>query len=694
MLAITRCLAALWIGTVLASPACAQNRSSAGNQRKVQPPNARRGPANQRKPGQTARPGQNNKPGQNKKPKGPVSKLPSFEGARRKISTAPIDISTRSAAKAHAAEIDRLVLKQLSRQRMEPNPPTTDAQFIRRVYLDIAGRIPTAAETHAFLESRNLQKRDRAIDRLLGSPAYASHIYNYWADILRLIDFNDNVTYLRPYSDWVKDCLRENKAYDEWVREMLTATGKSWENPAVGYTLRDKGMPLDNLNNTTRVFLGTRIGCAQCHDHPFDRWTQKEFYELAALLGNVVDRVPNRRPAKKIENVPTSIPRELRSKYQSMQVDPKSAPAERQRIQQIKRLFRINTWAVWENPNRRLKYPHDYAYDDAKPNQVVKPDVIFGTMPDLQQHQSGREAFAAWLTSKDNPRFALTIANRLWHRNFGVGVIEPVDDVQDQSEPSNPELMAYLENLIKQLNFDTREFQRVIYLTETYQRQSTMEDIDPEQPYHFPGPVLRRMTAEQVWDSMLTLTVPQLDTIVRPPDAAFAAGIVNLTETTTENQLLNKAKRFVDLQAAGRKQRNARVYRDPKYIGGAGIELARASELPQPLPSDHFLRQFGQGEREIIQDSSTDGTVPQLLTMFNGPVTHMMLDGGSVLYRTVTAQSTPDDTIDTIFLSILNRRPTSSESRLARQEIKARGGAGVGDVIWALLNTREFLFIQ
>jgi hypothetical protein len=612
----------------------------------------------------------------------PKSKLPSFNGSRKKIDMAPLDNSGRSAAKAHAAKIDRIIHSKLSREGVAPNRDSTDAQFIRRVYLDIAGRIPTAKEAQTFFRQAGTQKRERLIDRLLASPAYASNMYNYWGDILRLVDRVNNNVYTRPYSDWVKDSIRKNKPYDEWVREMLTASGKSWENPAVGYVLRDQGMPLDNLNNTVRVFLGTRIGCAQCHDHPFDRWTQKEFYQLAALTSGVLDRIP-RRVQGGVTGIPTTI-----------SLDFKTIPNNTKTGRTARRLHRMNRMAVWESPYRKLKFPHDYAYEDAKPNQIVSPGVIFGTIPRLGPKASRRETFAKWMTSKDNPRFALTIANRLWKKNFGIGVIEPVDDMTDESDPSNKELMTSLENLMKELDFDTREFQRVIYLTEAYQRYSTIVDVDPEKPYFFQGPVIRRMTAEQVWDSLMTLAIPQPDTIVRQKDEAFQFSVVNLGKGTTQKQLMERAKRFDELQAKGRGQRNSRMYRDPKHIGDVGIELARASELPQPLPADHFLRQFGQSDRQIIQNNSTDGTVPQLLTMFNGPVTHMMLDSDSVVSKAVASEKSVDDAIDVIFLSILSRHAKRSEKLLAKREIQANGKSGAGDVAWALLNTREFLFVQ
>lgn len=152
--------------------------------------------------------------------------------------------------------------------------------------------------------------------------------------------------------------------------------------------------------------------------------------------------------------------------------------------------------------------PKDYQYDNAKAGDVVQPEALFGAAAEIRKGETPRQAFARWLTSKENPRFARTIANRLWKQAFGIGQIEPVDDMMDTTVAENTELMNYLEAEMKRLNFDMKEYLRVIYNTETYQRQVSVEEVNPGETYRFSGPILRRMTAEQVWDSFLTLAVP------------------------------------------------------------------------------------------------------------------------------------------------------------------------------------------
>src|SRR6056297_2815424 len=204
------------------------------------------------------------------KPKKPASKLPVEVEPAKRAKPAGVDSETLDQVRESAARIDALVEKNYKKFDVEPNPMTTDEQFMRRVYLDANGSIPNLRETKIFLNNNSSTKRERLIDFLLGREGYVAHQYNFWADLLRPIDREGRLR-LIPYQTWIKESLRENKPYDQFVQELLTAEGKVWENPAVGYYLTDDGMPLDNMNNTIRLFLGTRIGCAQCHDHPFDR---------------------------------------------------------------------------------------------------------------------------------------------------------------------------------------------------------------------------------------------------------------------------------------------------------------------------------------------------------------------------------------------------------------------------------------
>ncbi|WP_299469419.1 DUF1549 domain-containing protein, partial [uncultured Gimesia sp.] len=176
------------------------------------------------------------------------------------VESKPVNPAKLASALSSAEHIDKLVEANYSKYKVTPNPMTTDEQFLRRAYLDITGTIPTYRETRYFLASRHPDKRKRLIDRLLDSDGYASHNFNYWADVFRYTDRLNNNVDGSPYRQWIKQSLAENKPWDKMVQEMITAEGLIWENPATGYLQRDSGMPLDNMNNTVRIFLGTRIG--------------------------------------------------------------------------------------------------------------------------------------------------------------------------------------------------------------------------------------------------------------------------------------------------------------------------------------------------------------------------------------------------------------------------------------------------
>ena len=192
-------------------------------------------------------------------------------------------------------KIDALINQELANQTQVPNPPAKDEEFVKRLYLSAAGRLPTYQEIIQYTSDTSIYKRRNLVERVLNSEAYVSNFFNYWADVLRVkrnISGNANRYGAgEAYMLWVKDALRSNMAYDEFVYNLVTAQGSFGDNGAVGYYLRDPGMNLDNTASTIQVFLGTRIGCAQCHDHPFDEWTQYEYYELAAFQWGVSTRI-------------------------------------------------------------------------------------------------------------------------------------------------------------------------------------------------------------------------------------------------------------------------------------------------------------------------------------------------------------------------------------------------------------------
>lgn len=599
------------------------------------------------------------------------------EPAEFLVKSKPVAPEKRTQMLRSAKEIDRLVQANYTKVAVKPNDKTTDAQFLRRVYLDITGTIPTYNQTRKFLTATDPNKRSLLIDELLSSDGYASHQFNFWADILRYTDSLNNNVRGEPYRQWIKQSLAESKPWDKMVYEMITAEGLIWKNPATGYMQRDSNMPLDNMNNTVRIFLGTRIGCAQCHDHPFDRWTQKEFYQMAAFTYGTLTAT-NGGDKRYWESNPDD---RLQTEYAMIEQEEED---RRNNSYRFDRLISINMMMVNDQVDRKITLPKDYQYDNAKAGDVVDPKALFGKPAELRAGETPRQAFARWLTSKDNPRFALTIANRLWKQAFGIGQIEPVDDMMDQTVAENPELMTFLESEMKRLDFDMKEFLRIVYNTEVYQRQASIDEVTPGDTYHFQGPVLRRMTAEQVWDSFLTLAVPDG---YREMQASVRTDVIGVDLTSV------KAPDLLAAESMGNQMDGKRgEYQKPHMY--KGVLLARASELPSPVPANHFLRMFGQSDRELISASSTMGSVPQVLFMFNGPISHMLLESNSTIHNNVMKKKSVNDGVRAIFMTVLNREPDAEELALATREVADQHAAGYGNVIWSLVNTREFLFIQ
>ncbi len=608
-------------------------------------------------------------------PKAPTIRLPASvlkPPTTTVIKVATIDRSTRASVKEAAAKIDEILEKSWTEHDAKAQPALRDEQFLRRAYLELGGRIPTFGEAAAYLTTKSKDKRADLIDTLLESPDYVSHFYNYWADVLRLCERPQNNIILDPYLAYVKEKIAENKPYDKWVHEMLTANGKVWDNPAVGFQVRDDGMPLPYIDNTVRVFLGKQIGCAQCHDHPFDSWTQRQFYELAAFTSGTRTRMGSGDPGYKKGNPANEMITEARKKAPDGKVSGT-----------FQRVVRANTYAV-NFANRDLKLPHDYAYSDAKPSTVVKPKVLWGDVPSTAAKGDRREQFAAWLTGRQDRQFARNIANRMWKKMMGLGVVEPIDDFRDENKPSNPELLEHLTDEVIRLDFDIRELVRIIANTRTYQRQAVVHEASSTEPFYFTAPILHRMTAEQLWDSLLTM-VAYNPWAYQRPTAKQISEVVNIdfskAQLSDAEKVTTQFESTYDLPKYGRDIQ--------KLCGYKGQLLVRASEIPSPVPLGHFLRQFGQSDRESIEGSRTVATVPQILTMFNGPITHILLEPGSVIYDNVI-KAGPANAIDLIFVSILSHKPSGTDRELAKKEIGSAEtvGKGYGNLIWALLKTR------
>jgi hypothetical protein len=623
--------------------------------------------------------------------------------------------------RAEAAKIDALVLASLASHQQKPNAPLGSDAFLRRIYLDGLGRIPTIQEAIDFRNQEDSDKRQQLIHRLLASEGHVSREFNWWADYLRVESQPMKRYPGEPYIDWVKSAVRDNLPYDKLVTSLITASGPVMErgNGATGYYLRDAGMAMDNMSFTVQAFLGTRVGCAQCHDHPFDKWTRMQYMQMSAFTANVVEG-PDPTMLKEIRRLARS----------------QGAPGEgaKKGLQLISRSLLLE---VRSPAKDTVPLPKDYQYPNGKPNQPVSAHTLFGTDITPAPGEDPRVAYARWLTSTDNPRFTLVIANRLWKKVMGLGVIEPVDNLMDNTVPSNADLMAHLTQLMKDVGYDTRLYQEVLLNTRTYQSEATATAVNPGDDYWFPGPVLRRMSAEQVWDSLLTLMMPDVDLrkgftaegiyesydenkdktpeelvamvtaageglqkraellsqlkdlMAKYPDQQSALKdpqVLALRQQLQElnNQGAGKAK----LKNSGLYQRGRMPPEADRRWAGFPRDYVRASELPSPAPPGHFLRDFGQSDRQLIDNSNPAPAVPQALTLLNGFVDQHLLDPRSLLMKTLQPLQDNSELVRSAYLAILTREPSPHELSIFSS------AKDPGDLVWTLVNSREFLFLR
>ena len=663
--------------------------------------------------------------------------------------------------------IDRLARAAIAKAGLKPNPICDDATFVRRAWLQLAGRIPSRAEAFRFLKSRETNKRQALIDQLLSSPAHTSHRFNQWADLLRAKSRLRGRLSGEPFIHFIKESLQENKPYDEMVSEMLTASGPAHArgNGATGYLMRDRGMPLDSLANTMRVFLGTRLECAQCHNHPFEQWTQMQFYQMAAFTGGLSY---NQRNFK-------SFPDDLKSLAVSVRDFARSAGPLGKRAG--RRMLQPLLQGIEGSGTGVVRLPKDYRYDDAKPGQVVKAATLFGDAAPVAYRETprkkgrrrrpgktrrgkrrkrapqvdSRQAFAQWLCSPENPRFTKTIVNRIWARIMGRGLIAKVDDIREDSPVSNPELLLYLEELMVKLDYDLLAFEKAIVSTQLWQREASEEEGTQSRHAPLRGPLLRRMSAEQTWDSLLTLTIDDVDGTLRAPDAraepiyAAQEQLLSLSQDELQEQFnamllryknpkefkarrrqMARAKRnrgnaererfrqkMKSLRrerslARKRKDRQAlrRIGREIKTLAAQaksrrrqrgrrkGAPLVRASETTSPAPQRHLLRQFGQSDREQIDGAHHDATVPQVLNLLNGFSSRFIRQQNTQIMRDLDAAAGPQAKIRRAYLAMLSRVPNEQEIALWEKDLRENPGEAVEDLVWSLLNTQEFRFIR
>ena len=556
-------------------------------------------------------------------------------------------------------KIDQLIASDLRKKEIAMPAKASDEVFVRRAYLDIVGRIPTYDERETFIRDPDKAK---LISTLVESQGYVESMFNFYADLLRIKRKVVNNVPADTYIAWIKDQISNNAPYNKFVQELLTAEGSIYSNPAVGYYLKDEGMLLDNVSNTFTAFAGTNISCAQCHDHPFDEWTQMDYYNITAFFSTL-----NTRGLA-----------EERSIYGKLRTEARASDEKGDTRGAINRLGQW--WAVGgyrntitHDPKKVLKLPHDYKYSDAEPYETVEARTPIGqVLREGSERGTLTQDFAKWFTDDQHPTFATNIVNRLWYKAFGFKLIHfTLNDIalfDELRHSKNAELVQYLTQLIKDLDYDTREFNRILYNTRFYSSQSDDGDT-------FRGPKMRRMTSAQLWDSIVTLHTGDVDAW-QPADLRgtyrelFTTDLASVNSTTA-------------LETYAEYQKLQRQYYEgaPKM----GREMMIRSSNIFEGSAGNFMLEFGRSDRNLIETGNEDANITQILTLMNGPLTKgLMDDNNQVIDR--LADWNKDTAIEYLFASYIGRYPTE-------QEIKNFMNVPFADIVWVLINSHEFKLI-
>ncbi|MEM1443152.1 MAG: DUF1549 domain-containing protein, partial [Verrucomicrobiota bacterium] len=371
-------------------------------------------------------------------------------------------------------EIDRLVAAKWERMKLKPSSLSTDAEFIRRVYLDLTGLPPASNRVRSFIadDTPTREKRDALVDELVGSPEFVDHWTNKWSDMLQVNSKYLGAEGAKIFRNWIHEELAANTPYNEFVYKILTATGSNKDNPAASYykILRDPDMIMEN---TTHLFLATRFNCNKCHDHPFERWTQDQYYETAAYFAQV-----------------------------DLKRDVENAPKQNiggTAVEGAKPLYEV----VDDKTEGEIK--HDRTGElqaPAFPYEATIEKAAFSN----PEAPTRREKLAGWITSADNQYFASSYANRIWGYLLGKGIIEPLDDIRAGNPPTNPQLLNHLTKNFIESDFDVRELMASICKSRTYQLSIATNEWNEKDEVNFSHAQARRLPAETLYDAVYAVT--------------------------------------------------------------------------------------------------------------------------------------------------------------------------------------------
>ncbi|MDA1016519.1 MAG: DUF1549 domain-containing protein [Planctomycetota bacterium] len=486
--------------------------------------------------------------------------------------------------------VDTLVHKKLNKLRIIPSEVCTDEEFLRRATIDITGKLPLPTEFAAFAADKDPKKREKLVDELLNRKEFVELWVMKWAELLQIRTVNNRVSYkaMLRYYNWLQEKVATNTSMDVMVQELLGAKGGVFASPATNY-YQNETETLKVSENVAQVFMGMRIQCAQCHNHPFDRWTMDDYYSFAAFFS---------------------------------QIGRKGGEDPREQI-------------IFNRGSGEVNHPIG--------NRVMTPKFLGGEVPDVKG-KDRREVMAKWLASADNPYFATNLANIVWAHFFGKGIIDEVDDVRASNPPSNSELLTELGSRFTDYKYDFKKLVRDICVSRTYQLSTKTNESNATDHRNFAHMELRRMRAEVLLDCI--------------------------------NQVCDTKDKFQGLPTG-----------------------ARAIQIADGNTSTYFLQTFGRASRESVCSCEVkmEPNLSQALHMLNGGTANGKILQGNVVGKLIAESKTPQQIIEHLYIACFSRKPTQKESDglsgiVQAEKEPAKQKEILEDIMWSLLNSREFIF--
>jgi hypothetical protein len=486
--------------------------------------------------------------------------------------------------------VDRNINSKLQRLKLQPSELASDVEFLRRVSYDLAGVPPSPEEVRAFAadKTETRRKRSTAVEKLLAREEFVNHWSVKWSDLLQVNRNKLGDKGVWAFREWIRESLQENRPYDRMVRELLTARGSTFKNPPANF-FRFTREPKVAMETTTQLFLGVRMVCAQCHDHPFEQWTQNQYYNLSAFFGALAVKGGEDSDEEVIYD--------------------KREEAE-------------------------IHHPKD--------NRVMPAKFLFPVGKASVRETELRESLADWVTSKENPLFAKSMANRMWSYFMGKGIIDPVDDIRASNPPSNPALLEALTRDFAEHNYDLKHLIRTIVNSRTYQLSYRPNATNESDESNFSHALPRRLSAEQLFDGI-----------------HLAAGVKPKFQLVPKDSL--------------------------------------AQDVPDPtVGKGGFLDVFGRPERQTSCECErrSDVSLVQALNMLNGAtIAEAIADPNGRIARLILAGTADRKLVEELYLAALSRLPEGQELDLALTYMgKGARAERAQDLMWALLNSNAFLF--